>query len=62
MGYCWCPICRCSNKVDRYNIDEKDRLWLHLGCGHNRVFQLIFSVYDSKGAKYNKDGLINGDK
>jgi hypothetical protein len=54
MGYCWCPICKHNKRVTNYYIDKKDRLGLRLECNHTRTFQLIFSVYDSKGAKYDK--------
>jgi len=54
MNYCWCPICKCNNEVTSYYIDEKDRLRLHLECGCNRVFQLVFSAHDAKGERYNE--------
>ena len=60
MNYCWCPICKGNKEVTNYYIDEKDRLRLHLDCGHNRVFQLIFSVYDAKGAKYDMNAVADG--
>lgn len=56
-SYCWCPECNKPRLITRSYIDAKDKMCLSLACGHCRVFQLVFSEFDLKGAKYDKESL-----
>ena len=47
-GFCYCKKCKEMVQIRQRVIDEHDMMFVRLGCGHERAFQLVTSKNDYK--------------
>jgi hypothetical protein len=45
-GMVYCKKCEKHKDISTINIDDKDRMFIALECGHHRIYQMITSSED----------------